>query len=111
MGSSISCLHLALKSLISSRPWLYDPSVVEMEWKDQFDTEGPKITSPNERLCFGILECDGVVNPHPPIVRALNLVKQTLSDCGHSVSHILWDTQLDRADYWSDYGLDSPRSH
>lgn len=79
---------MALKTLVSSRPWLYDPSVVKMDWKDQFEIEGARVASLNERLCFGFLECDGVVKPHPPIVRALSLVKQSLNDRRHSVRHL-----------------------
>lgn len=82
MGDSIVSLQLVLKSLLSTRPWLHDPSVVEIDWRKGYD-QG---FMDGDQLTFGFMESDGVVNPHPPIARALRIVAKALREKGHKVS-------------------------
>lgn len=66
---SLETLELLLQTVIDSKPWLIDPSLSPVEWK--------KPTLP-KRLRVGIMKSDGLVQPHPPILRALEKVKETL---------------------------------
>lgn len=64
---SLDLLNLVMKVIIDSKPWLTDPTLVLLEWK-----------SPPKKFKVAILDFDGVVMPQPPIIRALNLVKEKL---------------------------------
>lgn len=66
---SLETLELLLKTVIDSKPWLIDPSLSPVEWK------GPTST---KKLRIGIMRSDGLVHPHPPILRALEIVRKAL---------------------------------
>lgn len=53
----------------------FEPNVVPMPWRE--------LPTPKGKLSFGLWEFDGVVKPHPPILRALKETKQKLIDSGH----------------------------
>ena len=36
-----------------------------------------------EKLCFAVMWNDGIVVPHPPILRGLELVRDALTAAGH----------------------------
>lgn len=69
-----------VKVIIDSKPWLYDPKAPPIPWRPY---EVP------EKLCFGILKDNGAAHPHPPIARAVEIVKQKLIEAGHEV--IEWE--------------------
>ncbi|KPM34291.1 Acetamidase [Neonectria ditissima] len=79
LGSSVSSLKYLLKSVISSEPWLHDPEVTPLPWREQQEA-GDKAN-----LTFGLLEFDGVVTPHPPIQRGLRMVVEALRVGGHDL--------------------------
>ena len=84
MGDSIQSLRLVLKSLLSTKPWLRDPDVINMPWRgDKRNTEGS--TGDRKPLSFGLMQNDGVVTPHPPIARALRIVVKAVQEAGHEV--------------------------
>ncbi|KAJ4152800.1 hypothetical protein LMH87_009320 [Akanthomyces muscarius] len=78
MGPSISALRLVFKSLMETRPWEHDPSVLPIPWRS--DQEVP----PDAILSFGFMENDGVVAPHPPIARALEIASSAVKNKDHS---------------------------
>lgn len=84
-----------LQALASARPWDHDPDVFEMPWRSEQEVGSPSAESPL-RLSFGLMESDGVVNPHPPIARALRIVKAALEAKNHTVSILTrpWHTRL-----------------
>jgi amidase len=41
-------------------------------------------------MCFGFLWDDGIVNPTPPLWRAMRLVKKALEDAGHTGLYVLF---------------------
>ena len=82
LGPSISSLRLVFKALLSSEPWLHDPEVLPIPYRA--DAEYHPETSKD--LSFGILTSDGVVNPHPPITRAVRMVAEALKAEGHKVA-------------------------
>ena len=89
LSHSVGGLRLALKSLLSQQPWLHDPLVLEMPWRDEQEKQILDIVKSTQdgkgRLCLGLLKHDGVVTPQPPVQRALNIVAATLEKMGHKV--------------------------
>jgi amidase len=79
MGPSIKSLRYGLESLVSSEPWLTDPGVLPIPWRAPIEIDS------GTKLSFGFMDFDGVVRPHPPIKRALEMVKQALQCLGHEV--------------------------
>lgn len=89
LARSVATLNLMVKSLLILEPWLRDPLVHEMPWRDAHERQildqiGAK-QSQTPKLAFGILRHDGVVNPQPPIRRALHIVENILKKLGHKV--------------------------
>lgn len=92
MGPSIATARLVLKSLLSTEPWLHDPYVVPLPWRDteEYRPDGgiPSEADRQNRPTFGFMEDDGVVTPHPPVQRALQAVKSALGKLGYNVRTI-----------------------
>jgi amidase len=83
MGASIPSLKIMFQSLLSTKPWLRDPDVINIPWRTEI--EAPK----NEHLTFGFMQHDGIVQPHAPITRALQIVAEALKAKGHKAHRIL----------------------
>lgn len=94
MGTSVGALHLVTKSLISTKPWLRDPNVVPLPWRESIHTETLQRAEPNgsakghSPLKLGIYWTDNVVTPHPPISRGLRTVVDALKNAGHKVHNL-----------------------
>lgn len=84
MSASFEGCHIFIKTLIEQKPWLDDPSLLPMPWKytpasEKHNASGShngngsylRKTDGTKRLKIGVLWSDGVVKPHPPIIRAL----------------------------------------
>lgn len=92
MATSIDALKLVTSALISTRPWLRDPNVVPIPWRDhdekaflhRADNIG-RAVSGSVPLRLGILLNDGFMTPHPPITRGLHLLRDALIKAGHAV--------------------------
>ncbi|KAI4129007.1 MAG: hypothetical protein LQ338_002474 [Usnochroma carphineum] len=78
LAGSVSTLRLVVKSLLSREPWLHDPLVHDIPWREDRD----KVPSP---LSFAVLRHDGIATPHPPVQRAIETVVQALEKQGHKV--------------------------
>ncbi|KAB2573462.1 Acetamidase [Lasiodiplodia theobromae] len=102
MGHSISDLRLLLKTIIQTQPWLADPKVNRIPWRQE-DEDAVKAKIQAKKLTFGVIRTDGMVNPHPPVQRAINEAVEALKARGHEViewnppAHaeafqILWNT-------------------
>ncbi|KAH8698553.1 amidase signature domain-containing protein [Talaromyces proteolyticus] len=81
-GTDISCLQFGFRSLMAAKPWLSDPHVLEMPWNEDA-TSQIEDRSKKQKLYFGIMEDDGIVKPHPPILRAVRMVKEALRAKGY----------------------------
>lgn len=77
IGPSQRALHLMFKSLLSTKPWLQDPKVLNLSWRAALEWSHETVTA-NDHLSFGFFENDGIVSPYPPIVRALGIVSKAL---------------------------------
>jgi Asp-tRNA(Asn)/Glu-tRNA(Gln) amidotransferase A subunit family amidase len=65
--------ELFFKVVLATQPWLRDPSVVAMPWRS--------VETPN-RLKVAYYADDGVVRPHPPVHRAMNMLIERLKADG-----------------------------
>lgn len=81
MATSISALKLFTKAIIDACPWDRDPLAIRKAWNEEeyrlVEHGGGK------GLCFAILWDNKVVKPHPPLIRAMHLVKEALEKEGH----------------------------
>ncbi|EXJ79376.1 hypothetical protein A1O3_08878 [Capronia epimyces CBS 606.96] len=75
LGHSVEDLELFMKSLLDQCPWKEDMSLVPVPWR----TAGPPATA---SLTVGIMKDNGLVHPHPPITRALELAEKKLIAAG-----------------------------
>ena len=89
LSHSAASLRLMFKSLLSQQPWLHDPLVHEIPWRDELEQQVIDLVastqSGTDKLAFGVLKHDGVVTPHPPVRRAMDIVVKTLEKLGHKV--------------------------
>lgn len=76
LSTSLEGIKLFMKTVIAGKPWLHEPSLVPIPWRDQESyLEGPA----GKKLKVGVMFHDGVVMPHPPIVQALEDVVNRLN--------------------------------
>jgi amidase len=84
LALSLEDIELFCIAALKNNPWKYEPTLLGIPWKEEVDV--PK------KLKIGVMWSDGVVQPHPPITRALKQVVVELQNQGHTV--INWDSQL-----------------
>ena len=92
LSTSLAGLEVIFRSVLSTEPWLRDPAVVPMPFRqdvvDVFlsraDANGVT-TASREPLKLGVLWTDGAVGPHPPITRGLHTVVDAVKNAGHKV--------------------------
>lgn len=77
MCHSVRDMELICKIATDAKPWDQDPLLIAMPWSTRPDIR-PK-------LSIGILKFDGVVMPHPPILRGLEEAAAKLRAAGHEV--------------------------
>ncbi|KAJ7644233.1 general amidase [Roridomyces roridus] len=83
MSNSISGVKIFTKAILDAEPWLKDPLVLRKGWSEseyRLDRHGG-----GENLCFAIMWDNGVVKPHPPLRRAMEMTKKALEAAGHKV--------------------------
>lgn len=88
LATTARSVKLLTKAILSSKPWLHDPLVVDMPWRDEQEqtiVSLIKSASAQGQLSFGVLKSDGNVNPQPPVARAVSMVAEALSKAGHKV--------------------------
>lgn len=69
---------------LAAEPWLAEPALVNKPWDKNAIS-----TSAGRPLRIGLMLTDGVIDPHPPIVRALKETAKALEAAGHTV--VPWD--------------------
>lgn len=87
MTRSLSSLTHITRSVICASPWLHDPRVVPIPWREDVYTE-----IQSRPLVIGVLYDDGVVHPHPPITRVLKETVAKLEAAGHEI--VEWEPSL-----------------
>ena len=89
MGRDLPSLITMTRTVLETLPWNNDIDVIEMPWKDDV-LQSVRNRSCNQgkrngKLVFGIMGCDMTVKPHPPIQRALKIVRDALLERGYEV--------------------------
>ncbi|KAG2159900.1 general amidase [Suillus bovinus] len=83
MTNSPCGLKVFMKAVVNSKPWLQDPLAVRKKWdEDEYELADH---GSGKNLCFAVMWDDGVVIPHPPIRRSLEITKAALQKAGHKV--------------------------
>ena len=110
MTRNLSSMTSITRAVIDSQPWLQDPRVVPIPWRESVFEE-----IQNRKLVIGVMYDDGVVKVHPPIERALTEITERLKEAGHEI--VEWDASLHKesiaimdAYYTADGGEDIRRS-
>ncbi|KAI0730356.1 general amidase [Fomitopsis betulina] len=83
MAGTLSGLTTFTKAVLNTQPWRKDPSVFPMPWNDEL--YALKEHGGGKQLCFAIVWDDGMVKPHPPLLRALHITKNALIAAGHKM--------------------------
>ena len=86
LSTSLEGVKLFMKTVIGGKPWLKEPSLVPIPWRDQ---ESYFATDSRKRLKVGVMWDDGVVKPHPPVLRAIQEVVNKLKEI-QSVEIVEW---------------------
>jgi amidase len=91
LGTSVGALKLVIKGVLGMQPWLHDPLVAEIPWRDEQEQTVLNIVkgSGEGQLAFAVMRGDGVVNPQPPVRRAIDIVVKTVEKLGHKI--INWE--------------------
>ncbi|KAG9241764.1 amidase signature domain-containing protein [Calycina marina] len=93
MSQDLHSLSVMTEAMLDVSPWQEDIDVIEMPWREEvLQATRNRSCIPGERngrLVFAILACDYTVNPHPPVQRAVKMVRQALLDQGYEV--VDWD--------------------
>ncbi|KAJ8519145.1 hypothetical protein ONZ45_g3862 [Pleurotus djamor] len=84
MTNSLSAVKIFTKALIDAKPWRKDPLAIRKAWS-QAEYELSEHGGPGAKLCFAIMWDNGVVKPHPPLIRAMQMTKAALESNGHKV--------------------------
>ncbi|KAI1352444.1 amidase signature domain-containing protein [Xylaria sp. FL0043] len=87
LSTSLEGISLFVRTILLARPWLREPSLAPIPWKDedQLGDEGK-----GRKLRVGVIWHDGVVRPHPPVVAALSRVVEKLRGSG-DVEVVDWE--------------------
>ncbi|CAK1357398.1 Acetamidase [Cercospora beticola] len=88
MGHSIQDLRLLTRTMLDVQPWILDPNVVPLPWRQGLEDETRKKIA-SKKLRFGVIRSDGMVRPHPPVARAVDEAVKALVAKGHEV--IEWE--------------------
>ena len=75
LSTSLEGINLFMKTILAAKPWLIEPSLVPIPWRDQSPVPED---SHGRRLKVGIMWHDEVVTPHPSVTRALSEVVSSL---------------------------------
>lgn len=87
IATSVGALRLMMKSILSQEPWLHDPLVAEIPWRDAQEQAVLDLvkSSGDSQLSFGVMYLDGEIHPQPPVHRAIEIVVKTIEKLGHKV--------------------------
>ena len=85
MARSLSSIRFFVQSILQTQPWLRDPQVHPIPWRDDSFQQGHATP-----LCFGVIQFYHQVHLSPPVQRAMHISIAALEKAGHQV--IPWDT-------------------
>jgi len=77
LSTSLEGVRMFMETIIAGKPWLRQSNLLPIPWKDEEDL---KALEGKTTLKVAILWDDGVVKPHPPVLRALKAIADGLKD-------------------------------
>jgi amidase len=85
LATSVGSLRLLIRGILSRDPWLHDPLVAEIPWRHEHESFIHNIAraGSGKQLCFAVMKDDGIIHPHPPIRRAIEMVISVIEKLGH----------------------------
>ncbi|KAG6877002.1 hypothetical protein C0993_011110 [Termitomyces sp. T159_Od127] len=101
MANSMSGIKVFTRAIIDAKPWKKDPLVLRKEWsQSEYSLQNH---GGGKGLCFAIMWDNGVVRPHPPLQRAMEMTKAALESAGHKGELFgtvprLWQLQKEKRD-------------
>ena len=84
MARTLNDLTYFTRAVIGMQPWKYDPSVHPLTWRSDIEEE----FAAKEKFRVGVMRTDGVVDPSPACVRALEKTEAALREAGHEIVEI-----------------------
>ncbi|KAH8655177.1 amidase [Xylariales sp. PMI_506] len=84
MARTLNDLTYFTRAVIEMQPWKYDPTVHPLTWR----TDIEKQFSTKPKLRVGVMRTDGVVDPSPACVRAVEIVEDVLRSEGHEIVEV-----------------------
>lgn len=84
MARTLHDLHYFTRAFIQCEPWKYDNTVHPIPWRESVS----ETYSSKKCLRIGVMRTDGVVDPAPACVRALETTVSALKAAGHTVFDI-----------------------
>jgi len=82
LSTSICGIKLFMKTVIDAEPWLIEPSLVPMPWREHDLVESRRVDKQGKRkIKIAIMWDDGVVRPHPPVRRVLAQTVERVRKC------------------------------
>lgn len=81
LSNSIAGIKIFMQAVASAKPWLRDPLARLKKWDEEEYSLAEH--GGGKQLCFAIMWHDGLIVPHPPITRAMEMTKAALETAGH----------------------------
>jgi amidase len=76
LSTSLQGCKIFTRTIIDQKPWLKEPSLLPFPWRD--NVSYLTRSDSKKRLKVAVLWDDGIVKPHPSVVRALKEVAEKL---------------------------------
>jgi len=86
LSTSLEGIKMFMRTIIAAKPWLVESSLLPFPWTDETSRLNKRS---GKKLKVGILWDDGIVKPHPPVIRALKEVVEKL-DRVEGVEFVDW---------------------
>lgn len=87
MAKSLEDITFYSKAVVDAQAWLADPKVLPIPWRP---------VERKSKLKIAVLWNDGIVQPTPPVARALRETVEKLKAAGHEIVGT-WDPALHRS--------------
>ncbi|RDW58417.1 amidase-5 [Coleophoma crateriformis] len=87
ISNSISGITAFTKAVLDFNPWLLDPKVPEIPWRqDMYELKHLKASSGEPRKpVFGVMRWDEYIMPWPPLQRAMEMAVSAVTRAGYEV--------------------------
>jgi amidase len=84
MSRNLDSIIAVTKAVVDAAPWSQDPKCSPIPWRSHMYDEVQ-----SRPLVVAVMRNDGVVRPHPPVIRVLDDVVAKLEGAGHEI--VLWE--------------------